>query len=64
MKLVSKERISSKVKRKCDETKTPYQRLIESGQISEEVKQELEGIYLSLDPNESNRTIGAKQSQL
>jgi len=64
MKLASKERIGSKVKRKYDETKTPYQRLIESGQISEEVKKELEGIYLSLNPAELKRSIDAKLAKL
>ena len=64
MKLASKERIGSKVRRKYDETKTPYQRLIELGQISEEVKEQLDGIYLSLNPAELKRNIDAKLAKL
>ena len=50
MKLVSKERIGGRVKRKYDTPRTPYQRLVESGQLPEESKEELETIYLSLNP--------------
>jgi hypothetical protein len=64
MKLVSKERIGGKVKRKYDVPKTPYQRLIESEQISEETKEELQGIYLSLNPAELKRNIDAKLAKL
>ena len=42
MKLVSKERIGGSVKRKYDTPKTPYQRLMESGQISGETTKQLE----------------------
>ena len=38
LKLVSKEREGSKVKKKYDQAKTPYQRVLESEQVSEEVK--------------------------
>jgi hypothetical protein len=64
MKLQSKERIGGKVKRKYDTPKTPYQRLMESGQISEEAKKELQGIYLSLNPAELKREIDAKLEKL
>jgi len=64
MKLVSKERIGGKVKRKYDTPKTPYERLIESNQISEEVKAELKGIYLSLNPAELKRKIDTKLKNL
>ncbi len=64
MKLIKKERIAGKVKRKYDIPKTPYQRLIESGQISEEVKKELEAIYRSLNPAELKRKIREKTHRL
>jgi len=64
MKLASKERIGGKVKRKYDVPETPYQRLMESGQISEEVKEELKGIYLSLNPAQLKRNIDAKLDKL
>ncbi len=64
MKLIKKERIAGKVKRKYDVPKTPYQRLIESGQISEERKKELEIIYRSLNPAELKRKIEEKTPNL
>lgn len=64
MKLESKERIGGKVKRRYEEAKTPYQRLIESSQIPEEVEEELKGIYLSLNPAELKRNINAKLAEL
>jgi len=64
MKLQSKERIGGRVKRKYDVPRTPYQRLMESGQISEEAKEELQGIYLSLNPAELKRQIDAKLKKL
>ena len=64
MKLIRKERIAGKVKRKYDVPKTPYQRLIESGQISEEKKKELKIIYRSLNPAELKRKIEEKTSRL
>ena len=65
MKLRSKERIGGRVKRKYDVPRTPYHRLLESGQISEEAKEELQGIYLSLNPAELKRQqIDAKLEKL
>jgi hypothetical protein len=64
MKLVSKERIGGRVKRKYDIPQTPYQRLIESGQISEENKAKLESLYQSLNPAELKRQVEAKLEKL
>jgi len=64
MKLQSKERIGGKVKRKYDVPSTPYQRLMESDQISEESEEELHRIYLSLNPAELKRQIDAKLEKL
>jgi len=64
MKLTEKVRIGGSVKRKYDVPRTPYQRLMESGQISEEAKEELQGIYLSLNPAELKRQIDAKLEKL
>ena len=64
MKLASKERIGGKIKRKYGVSKTPYQRLMESGQIPEEVKGELKGVYLSLNPAQLKRSIDAKLAKL
>lgn len=64
MKLVSKERIGGKVKRKYDKPRTPYERLVESGQIPEQVRLQLEATYLSLNPAELKRKIDAKLNEL
>jgi hypothetical protein len=50
MKLISKERINSKYRKKYDRPKTPYQRLLDSCDISNETKQKLIGIYQSINP--------------
>lgn len=64
MKLVSKERIGGSVKRKYDATKTPYQRLMDPGQISEQTRKQLETVYLSLNPAQLKRSIDAKLEEL
>lgn len=50
LKLIEKTRINSKYKRKYDQPKTPYQRLIESNTISDEIKIKLNTSYQALDP--------------
>ena len=64
MKLVSKERIGGRVKRKYDIPKTPYQRLMESGQIPEEDREELKRVYLSSNPAQLKRNIDTKLDNL
>lgn len=64
MKLVSKTRIGGRVKRKYATPKTPYRRLMESGQISEEARKQLEAIYLNLNPAQLKRDIETKLEQL
>lgn len=50
MKLVSKVREGSKVKKHYDQAKTPYQRVLESEQVSEQVKARLRQQYALLNP--------------
>jgi hypothetical protein len=50
MKLVSKTRHGAKVHRVYDTAKTPYQRVLESGVLSEAKKAELQAIYAHLNP--------------
>ncbi len=50
LKLLSKERLGSKVKKTYDEAKTPYQRVLVSEQVAEEVKERLRQEYLTLNP--------------
>ncbi len=64
MKLAKKTRIGGKVKRVYDIPKTPYQRLIESKQISKETEKKLKAIYLSLNPAQLKREIERKVERL
>ena len=64
LKLKEKIRIGSKVHRKYYPAKTPYQYLMESNQIPEAKKKELEKIYQSLNPAQLKRTIEAKLDHL
>lgn len=49
-KLLSKERVGSKTKKKYDKPKTPYQRLMESDELSDYTKTKLTEIYENTDP--------------
>ena len=64
MKLKEKIRIKGRTHRKYDIPKTPYRRLMESGQISEETKKQLQNIYQTLNPAELKRKIDEKVHQL
>jgi len=64
MKLKEKVREGGKLHRKYHPAKTPYQRLMESQQISQEKKEELKEIYNSLNPAELKRAIDRKLEEL
>lgn len=49
-KLISKERVGSKVRKKYDLAHTPYRRVLAASDIPEEKKIEAEGIYTTLNP--------------
>lgn len=49
-KLKSKERVGSKVIKRYDEAKTPYQRLLETGVLGEDQAKALEQLYQNLNP--------------
>ncbi len=55
-----KKRIGSKIHRKYDVPKTPYQRVMESEGISEKTKQQLKKIYYSLNPAQLKKDIDKK----
>lgn len=57
MKLKSKKRLGSKVKKKYDKAKTPYQRILKSGVLNKKEKEELKQFYESLNPMELKRKI-------
>ena len=60
MKLISKERINSKYRKKYDVPQTPYQRVLSSNDISNPTKQNLINTYKSLNPFVLRKNIEAK----
>src|SRR3989344_7421991 len=61
MKIISKEKINNSIcRKKYDRAKTPYQRLLESDQISPEQKQKLTETYLSLNPVQLKLAVDRK----
>ncbi len=56
-KLVSKVREGSKIKKVYDEPKTPYQRVLDSSQVSEKDKQKLRAIHAKLKVVELKRQL-------
>lgn len=64
MKLKEKIRDKGKKHRKYDIPKTPFERVIESEQISKETQEELKAIYSALNPAELKRKIDAKRDEL
>ena len=64
IKLISKERIGGKIHRKYDKARTPYQIILESDEVLEKKKKELEKLYRSLNPAELKRTIDKKLNLL
>jgi hypothetical protein len=64
LKLKSKQRIGSKVKKQYDEAKTPYQRLLASGILTQEQKDALQRQYERLNPLELKRKINVLTKKL
>jgi len=50
LKLVEKQRVDSKIRKRYDTARTPYQRVLESPDVSEEDKERLRRVYLRLNP--------------
>jgi hypothetical protein len=65
MKIKSKEKINNSVcKKKYDEAKSPYRRLIACKQLSKEEKEKLTSLYLSLNPLQLRKAIDEKIAKL
>jgi len=64
MKLKEKVRVKGKMHRKYDTPKTPYKRMMESDQVSVQVKERLKEVYDSLNPAELKREINIKVKKL
>ena len=60
IKLKEKIRIGSKIHRRYEKAKTPYQRVMKSKETPEKTKQHLAKLYQSLNPAQLKRTIDAK----
>ena len=60
MKLISKDRVGSKVKKKYDKPKTPFQRLMECETYPEEQKEKLRKIKATLNPFELQAKLQEK----
>ena len=64
MVLVEKHRDGAKVTKRYDPAKTPYQRVLDSPEVAEEVKTRLRTIYPALNPAALLRQIEARQQAL
>lgn len=64
MKLVSKERSGSKVKKRYDQPQTPYQRVLAAPQIADSQKDLLRAKYETLNPAALKRKIDRLQQRL
>ncbi len=64
MKLVKKERVGSRIRKQYDKAKTPYQRVLESEYVSEEVKEKLKEEYGKLNPVKLKEEIVRLQNKL
>ena len=60
MKLLEKQRINSKYRKKYDEPKTPYHRVLASDKVNEKTKQQLKSVHQSLNPFILKQTIEKK----
>ena len=60
VKLVSKTRVGSKIKKVHDKPKTPYQRLIESEHVDDQTKEQLQRYLRTLNPFELHSKMAAK----
>ena len=59
-KLTKKQRVESKIIKKHDKPATPYQRLMKSEDVSEQKKNELTEVYISLNPFKLKKIIKKK----
>ena len=67
MKLIAKKRYGKyqeKIKKVYDKAKTPYQRVLECDEVSQETKEGLKGQYVKLNPAELKRQIEKKLEKL
>lgn len=64
LKLIAKERIDKKTRKRYDLAKTPYQRILERKDISLDAKARLANFYVQLNPAQLRRRIDQKIAKL
>jgi len=64
LKLVEKTKVGSRYRKKYDDPKTPYQRLMESEYVNEAIKTHLTEVYCNLNPFKLKRQIDYKQRRI
>jgi len=64
MKLISKERVGSRVRKKYDVARTPFRRVLDVSEATDETKVRLLHQYVSLNPAAMQRNIHSLQEQL
>jgi hypothetical protein len=64
LKLIAKERIDNKTRKRYDIAKTPYQRILDRKDISLQAKARLVNLYLHLNPAELRRCMDQKIAKL
>ncbi len=62
--LIDKQRVDGKTKRKWDEARAPYQRLLETKVLSAERAAELSRVYLATNPRQLKREIEQMRARL
>jgi len=63
-KLVQKQMMGSRIKKRYDVAKTPYRRVLASSCISEKIKMQLQKLYDKLNPAQLKREISNLQNEL
>ncbi len=64
MKLVSKERVRSRYRKRYDAPQTPYERLLQSPDVSAQNKRRLQAVYARLNPFTLKKTIEQKLQKI
>ncbi len=60
LRVLEKQRLNSKYRKRYEPPNTPYKSLLESGPISAEAKEKLQRAHASLDPSTLRRIIGRR----
>jgi hypothetical protein len=64
VKLLEKKRVASKIVKRYDKPKTPYRRILESPDVSEETKRKLKEQYKTLNPFELRKALEVKLKKI